>query len=153
MEACLLAGIMQGTGTAEEMALEERTTIATEGCVIADVAVLRPPMPPIQVQTSTSGRPAAATAGSTGPPDGQEAAGQGPPPRLRAHVRVKTLAMWSDQGRLGQELCRVRISVRDLSAHSMIQTHCEQPVRSLNLVPVLQLRQPEIHICAIRITR
>ncbi len=30
--------------------------------------------------------------------------------RLRARVRVKTLAMWTDQGRLGQELCRVRLS-------------------------------------------
>ena len=27
--------------------------------------------------------------------------------RLRARVRVKTLAMWTDQGRLGQELCKV----------------------------------------------
>ena len=33
---------------------------------------------------------------------------QGAPQRLRARVRVKTLAMWTDQGRLGQELCRVR---------------------------------------------
>ena len=36
--------MVQGTGTAEEMALEERTTISTEGCVIADVAVVRPPL-------------------------------------------------------------------------------------------------------------
>lgn len=28
--------------------------------------------------------------------------------RLRARVRVKTLAMWTDQGRLGQELCKVK---------------------------------------------
>lgn len=29
--------------------------------------------------------------------------------RLRARVRVKTLAMWTDQGRLGQELCKVML--------------------------------------------
>lgn len=38
------AAVVQGTGTADEMALEERTTISTEGCVIADVAVVRPPL-------------------------------------------------------------------------------------------------------------
>lgn len=30
--------------------------------------------------------------------------------RLRARVRVKTLAMWTDQGRLGQELCKVGLT-------------------------------------------
>ncbi len=38
------------------MALEERTTISTEGCVIADVAIVRPRGPPPQLQASTSGQ-------------------------------------------------------------------------------------------------
>ena len=47
----------QGTGTADEMALEERTTVATEGCVIADVAIVRPPQAAgAQPRASTSGR-------------------------------------------------------------------------------------------------
>lgn len=89
-----MSKLLQGTGTSEEMALEERTTISTEGCVIADVAILRPPMPPNQAQASTSGQQ-------------MEANQLAQLPRLRAHVRVKSLAMWTDQGRLGQELCRV----------------------------------------------
>ena len=47
---------LQGTGTADEMALEERTTISTEGCVIADVAIVRPRGPPSQLQASASGQ-------------------------------------------------------------------------------------------------
>ncbi len=49
----------QGTGTADEMALEERTAVSTEGCVIADVAIVRPPAPagaPPGPRASTSGR-------------------------------------------------------------------------------------------------
>lgn len=110
---------VQGTGTSDEMALEERTTIATEGCVIADVAVIRPPLTPAQAaaqaQASTSGRgpdaaAAAARRAARAAAAEAEALGQPPPPppRLQARVRVKTLAMWTDQGRLGQELCRVR---------------------------------------------
>ncbi|CAL8471521.1 g11063 [Coccomyxa elongata] len=94
----------RGTGTSEEMALEERTTISTEGCVIADVAVMRPPQTAAQAaaaegQASTSGRgvPRRGTV---------EAEIADVPQRLHARVRVKTLAMWTDQGRLGQELCR-----------------------------------------------
>lgn len=34
---------LQGTGTADEMALEERTQLATEGIVVAAVEVTRPP--------------------------------------------------------------------------------------------------------------
>ncbi len=37
---------VQGTGTADEMALEERTLLATEGIVVAAVEVARPPPPP-----------------------------------------------------------------------------------------------------------
>lgn len=41
---------IQGTGTADEMALEERAALALEGCVIADVAVVRPSRPSPQQQ-------------------------------------------------------------------------------------------------------
>ena len=51
---------LQGTGTADEMALEERTTISTEGCVIADVAIVRPRDPPPQLQASTSSQDSSA---------------------------------------------------------------------------------------------
>ena len=61
------AAVVQGTGTADEMALQERTTISTEGCVIADVAVVRPPLQGAitqqqQQQASTSGQDASAAA-------------------------------------------------------------------------------------------
>lgn len=99
------------------MALEERTTISTEGCVIADVAVMRPPQtaaqaaPEGQASTSERGVPRRGTV---------EAEIADVPQRLHARVRVKTLAMWTDQGRLGQELCRV-----GLPSHSPpLQTHC-----------------------------
>ena len=49
----------QGTGTADEMALEERTVVATEGCVIADVAIVRPPAP----QGAPATNPRASTSG------------------------------------------------------------------------------------------
>lgn len=92
------------------MALDERTTISTEGCVIADVAVMRPPQSAAQAaaqgQASTSGR----VAPRKGAADGAEAGDV--PQRLHARVRVKTLAMWTDQGRLGQELCRVSPHIR-----------------------------------------
>jgi hypothetical protein len=115
---------VQGTGTAEEMALEERTTIATEGCVIADVTILRPPMPPNQAQASTSGQVAGARREAS--ENLQELI-----PRLRAHVRVKTLAMWTDQGRLGQELCRVSpLPIWNHPEHAWktLQTHWLQKV-------------------------
>jgi hypothetical protein len=63
--------VVQGTGTAEEMALEERTTISTEGCVIADVAVVRPPLKGAitqqqqQQQASTSEQDASAAPGQS----------------------------------------------------------------------------------------
>lgn len=114
--------VVQGTGTSEEMALEERTTISTEGCVIADVAVMRPPQTAAQAaaaegQASTSGRgvPRKGTV---------EAEIADVPQRLHARVRVKTLAMWTDQGRLGQELCRVGLLFDPPSVHTHIPLSC-----------------------------
>jgi len=66
----------RGTGTAGEMAIDERTRLSTEGVVIAAVDVLR------------------------GPPAPSSSYDAGAPPRLRARVRVTTRAMWTDEGRL-----------------------------------------------------
>ncbi|CAK0785256.1 hypothetical protein CVIRNUC_008462 [Coccomyxa viridis] len=90
----------KGTGTADEMALEERAALALEGCVIADVAVVRPSRPPSQQ------RQAPTSDASAAPEDQHEQEEDQAQQRLRARVRVKTLAMWTDQGRLGQELCK-----------------------------------------------
>ena len=57
---------IQGTGTADEMALEERAVLALEGCVIADVAVVRPSRPSPQQQ------PAPASDASAAPEDQHE---------------------------------------------------------------------------------
>ena len=72
----------RGTGTAAEMALDERTRLATDGVVVAAVDVVRTP-------PSSAGRPPA-----------------GAPPRLRARVRITTRAMWVDAGRLLERLVR-----------------------------------------------
>ena len=76
---------LQGTGTAEEMAISERATMVTEGIVIASVDVERS-LPP---------SPAAAA---------QEAARPG---GLRARVRVTTRAMWTNRGQLLEDLHKV----------------------------------------------
>ena len=55
------------------MALEERATISTEGCVIADVAIVRPSGPPPQQQASTSGQD-----GSAAPAEQQQEEGVRP---------------------------------------------------------------------------
>ena len=44
----------QGTGTADEMALEDRRNIATEGMVVAAVEVFRPSAPPSSSSSSSS---------------------------------------------------------------------------------------------------
>ena len=52
---------IQGTGTADEMALEERAALALEGCVIADVAVVRPSRPPPQQRQAPASDASAAS--------------------------------------------------------------------------------------------
>ncbi|KAK9820188.1 hypothetical protein WJX72_007275 [[Myrmecia] bisecta] len=71
----------KGTGSAEEMALDERTVLAVEGVVVAAVDVIR-------------GGPA------TGAPPGADLAAR----RLRGRVRITTRALWVDEGRLLEDL-------------------------------------------------
>lgn len=78
----------KGTGSAEEMALDERQLLAVEGIVVAAVDVLRDP-----------GAPASACDG--GDAAHAEAAGAAALRRsLRAKIRVTTRAMWTDGGRI-----------------------------------------------------
>ena len=75
----------RGTGTAAEMALDERTRLATDGVIVAAVDVARGPPP--------------ARGGGDARPAG--------PPRLRARVRLTTRAMWVDSGRFLERLVTV----------------------------------------------
>ncbi len=67
VQILICTSCLQGTGTADEMALEERTTISTEGCVIADVAIVRPRGPSPQLQASTSGQDGSAASAEARP--------------------------------------------------------------------------------------
>ncbi|KAK9828609.1 hypothetical protein WJX72_001027 [[Myrmecia] bisecta] len=75
----------KGTGSAEEMALDERNVLAVEGVVVAAVDVIR--------NAPTAGGAVAGAAFS--------------PRRLRARVRITTRALWVDEGRLLEDLHKV----------------------------------------------
>ncbi|GAB4818720.1 hypothetical protein N2152v2_005766 [Parachlorella kessleri] len=83
----------KGTGTADEMALEERQVLAVEGIIIASVDVVRDPAV-AAAQPGPNADPAALAATSA-------AAARA---KLRAKIRVTTRAMWVDSGRLLQQL-------------------------------------------------
>lgn len=86
----------KGTGTMGEMALEQRQLLAVEGIIIAAVDVVRD-------MTVVS---AAATAAAA-PGDGaaQAAAAQAAARRrLKAKIRITSRAMWTDNGRLLEQL-------------------------------------------------
>ena len=70
-----------GTGTAEEMALEERMKIGTDGIVIVNAAVLRPPGVKPAQRGSKRNRDA-------------------PTGGLKARYRIQTRAMWEANGKL-----------------------------------------------------
>ena len=88
---------LQGTGSDEEMGIEERQQLATEGIVVAAVDVVRGPMAMPSAQdtvdafTSLSGQPL----------------GLSRPSSLKAQIRVTTRAMWIDNGRLLEILHKV----------------------------------------------
>lgn len=82
--------MLQGTGTADELAIDERTVLAVEGIVISSLDIIRPK----------------ADIASREDPD------QSPGDhRLRARVRVTTRGMWVDQGKLLQRLHQVGVLV------------------------------------------
>ena len=86
----------KGTGTMTEMGLEQRQLLAVEGIVIAAVDVVR-----------DMGVVTAATAAVSSPSDGaaQAAAAQTAARRkLKAKIRITSRAMWTDNGRLLEQL-------------------------------------------------
>lgn len=86
---------LQGTGSDEEMGIEERQQLAVEGIVVAAVDVVRgvaaggPPQDP----SSSSANVSSAAK----------------PSQLRAQIRVTTRAMWIDNGRLLEVLHKVGV--------------------------------------------
>lgn len=89
----LLASGLQGTGTHAEMALDERTKLATEGLVVAAVDVER--RAPERASTSA-------------PDSNEDLDASVTQVRLRGRIRITTRAMWVDQGRLLEQLHKVR---------------------------------------------
>jgi len=118
----------RGTGTAAEMALDERARLAADGVVVAAVDVLRSfgnGGPAAAAAKAAAAAAAAEGAGSSGgetsPSSSSDGEGGGSssssngtgasssssnslPARLRARVRVTTRAMWVDNGRLLERL-------------------------------------------------
>lgn len=84
----------KGTGTAHEMALEERQLLAVEGIVIAAVDVIRDPSVLAAAAAAASGDPAALAASA------QAAARR----KLKARIRITTRALWVDNGKLLEQL-------------------------------------------------
>lgn len=82
----------KGTGTAPEMALEQRQLLAVEGIVIAAVDVIRDPA--VMAAATAEGD------GATQAQVAQAAARR----RLRARIRITTRAMWTDNNRLLEQL-------------------------------------------------
>ncbi|KAL0027487.1 hypothetical protein WJX77_005103 [Trebouxia sp. C0004] len=96
----------KGTGSDEEMGIEERQQLATEGIVVAAVDIVRGSMASSSAQetvdafSSSSGQPPRALSRPTA---------------LRAQIRVTTRAMWVDNGRLLEVLHKVSdLAVRKL---------------------------------------
>lgn len=74
-----------GTGPAEEMGIDERTRIGTDGILIISVAILRPGGVTARQRNSKPG-----------------SFGEGV--RLKARYRIQSRAMWTDRGRLTEIL-------------------------------------------------
>lgn len=80
----------KGTGTADEMALDERNKLAVDGIIVASIDVMR-------------------VTGGGVPLTGEEelAEKQRRQGRLRARVRITTRGMWTDNGKMLERLHRV----------------------------------------------
>ena len=106
----------RGTGTASDMALRERNTLAQDGVVVAAVDVAR------MVSASRDAAEA----------DPQRAMQGG---RLRCKVRVTTRGMWTSEGELRRLLheCCIRI-VEDMDADSRCAwLPCTNPLPDVTL--------------------
>lgn len=84
---------MQGTGSDEEMGIEERQQLALEGIVVAAVDVVRSGVTGVPAQDPL--------------PSSSEAPPAQRPSQMRAQIRVTTRAMWVDNGRLLEVLHKV----------------------------------------------
>lgn len=85
---------MQGTGSDEEMGIEERQQLAVEGIVVAAVDVMRGAMAASSPLDSSSSSVADVSSPMR-------------PSQLKAQIRVTTRAMWVDNGRLLEVLHKV----------------------------------------------
>lgn len=107
----------RGTGTAAEMALDERARLAADGVVVAAVDVLRsfggggggPTAAAAAAAAAAAGGEASPSSSGNGSSSGSGSSGSSStnsnlPARLRARVRVTTRAMWVDDGRLLERL-------------------------------------------------
>ncbi|KAA6421662.1 MAG: ribonuclease J-like [Trebouxia sp. A1-2] len=96
----------KGTGSDEEMGIEERQQLATEGIVVAAVDIVRGSMASSSAQE---------TVDAFSSPSGQPPQAVSRPTALRAQIRVTTRAMWVDSGRLLEVLHKVSdVAVRRL---------------------------------------
>ena len=82
----------KGTGTAAEMALQQRQHIATEGVIVAAIDVIRDPAVIAAAVASLSAKGDAASLALAA----QEAARR----KIKAKIRITTRAMWTDGGKL-----------------------------------------------------
>lgn len=116
----------KGTGTAREMALEQRQHLAVEGVVIAAIDVIRDPRLIAMAVSRVAGRGTNQKAGTGNslenmnkiPMDSAEDMAR---QTLSAKIRVTTKAMWTDQGRLERELYEViDSSIKRLAADATL---------------------------------
>ena len=106
----------RGTGTAAEMALDERARLAADGVVVAAVDVLRSfgsggPKAAAAAAAASGDEASPSASASTSSSSGNgssnsssPSSGNNLPARMRARVRVTTRAMWGDNGRLLERL-------------------------------------------------
>lgn len=89
----------KGTGTAVEMGLEQRQQLAVEGIVVAAVDVVRDPS-----LFAIGGGGSAGGSGADETVQAAAAAQVAARRRLKARIKVTTRAMWTDSGRLLEQL-------------------------------------------------
>ena len=100
---------MQGTGSDEEMGIEERQQLAVEGIVVAAVDVMRGAMAASSPLDSSSSSVADVSSPMR-------------PSQLKAQIRVTTRAMWVDNGRLLEVLHKVSSPAVLLHLMSLLYT-------------------------------
>jgi len=92
----------KGTGTANEMALEQRQLLAVEGIVIAAVDVVRDPA--VLAAAAAAAEGMVAHSGDGASQATAAAAHTAARRRLKSRIRITTRAMWTDGSRLLEQL-------------------------------------------------